>query len=168
MGTLGNFTDVDMMQDFVSWIIDYEAYEVLDARDESAQHRILAQSPEYVWIEVMHDVQSIIPLITIAESDRKAEILGEFKSEVMNLRFYLCGSEFTDEQAGSDSWILTGATFACDACQMGDPPEEDCPLCNGEGGAFLSVHHEDVREELEEMCDEAGTAIPEKRNVIGF
>lgn len=162
MGKLeGGYSDDDMSHDYVAWIVAYSPTNVYPIDDERALD-LARKYPKLTWVESTHEQAYLIPLGPLENDSWGLEQELKSGSRWINSRIYVCEKPFDKPEHKTADWVLVGANFACEICEP-EPGEEGtsgCTSCKGEGWTWLTVYDNDVREEIEEACEEYEVSLP--------
>lgn len=160
MGQLDNgYLDADMVEDFVSWLVQYLPSDVFSIDDERGIE-LARRNPRLAWVESTYEQAFLIPLGGLDGLEFEQSMKGG--SRWVNSRIYICQIPFKNPKSTIEDWVLVGAHFGCENCDPG-PGEDgqgDCTACSGDGWMWLTVYDYEAREELEEACEENGVTLP--------
>jgi len=157
----GGYSDADMTDDYVAWLVAYSASEVYPIGDQLALE-LARQNPKIAWIESTDEQAFLIPLGPLENDDWGFEKTIKDGSRWVNSRIYICETPFDKPKNTSEDMVLVGAWFACENCmpEPGEDGDPECTSCSGEGWTWLTVYDNDVREELEETCADSEVSLP--------
>lgn len=150
--------DGDMNLDFVhQWVKKYKPIEVVSPKDAESVRRLSKLDPRLVWIEVTYGQTRIWSALEGSDFSKDGGL--EVRPGMTTEFLYVCTNPFEKESKDAQDGILAGDWFECEGFEGNSDPE--CSVCSGEGGEFYSVHDENIKDEIVELCEEDGVELPD-------